>query len=185
MFGRPGADRDRARGALLGTFVGDALGMPFEGTAATDIPARVEMVAARRGRGTYTDDTQMMIALGESLLEPRLSQRSSWRKRASRRSPGTFSSNIARGSKLATNRLSDETRRFRGSSAWPLPSVENGWHGGQAVNRSMRRPPADSRRASAGACTLRMSRSRRSVSGWLAAYVSAAERSLSTAAKTR
>jgi poly(ADP-ribose) glycohydrolase ARH3 len=69
MFGQPGADRDRARGALLGTFVGDALGMPFEGTAATDIPARVEMVAARRGRGTYTDDTQMMIALGESLLE--------------------------------------------------------------------------------------------------------------------
>jgi ADP-ribosylglycohydrolase len=60
---------DRARGALLGTFVGDALGMPFEGAAHTDIPARVEMVAARRGRGTYTDDTQMMIALAESLIE--------------------------------------------------------------------------------------------------------------------
>jgi ADP-ribosylglycohydrolase len=67
--GEPGAALDRARGALLGTFVGDALGMPFEGAAATDIPARVEMVAARRGRGTYTDDTQMMIALAESLIE--------------------------------------------------------------------------------------------------------------------
>ena len=59
----------RARGALLGTFVGDALGMPFEGAAAEDIPERVEMIDARLGRGTYTDDTQMMIALAESLLE--------------------------------------------------------------------------------------------------------------------
>jgi poly(ADP-ribose) glycohydrolase ARH3 len=58
-----------ARGALLGTFVGDALGMPFEGAEHTAIPVEVEMVAARRGRGTYTDDTQMMIALAESLIE--------------------------------------------------------------------------------------------------------------------
>lgn len=62
------AARDRARGALLGTFVGDALGMPFEGLPHTSVPAAVEMVAARRGRGTYTDDTQMMIALAESLI---------------------------------------------------------------------------------------------------------------------
>jgi poly(ADP-ribose) glycohydrolase ARH3 len=60
---------DRARGALLGTFVGDALGMPFEGLPHTEVPVVVEMVAARRGRGTYTDDTQMMIALAESLIE--------------------------------------------------------------------------------------------------------------------
>jgi poly(ADP-ribose) glycohydrolase ARH3 len=59
----------RARGALLGTFVGDALGMPFEGAARGEIPEEVEMVAARRGLGTYTDDTQMMIALAESLIE--------------------------------------------------------------------------------------------------------------------
>jgi ADP-ribosylglycohydrolase len=64
---------DRARGALLGTFVGDALGMPFEGAAHHDIPATVEMIAARRGRGTYTDDTQMMIALAESLRSRRRS----------------------------------------------------------------------------------------------------------------
>jgi len=59
---------DRASGALLGTFVGDALGMPFEGLLHTLIPEHVEMVEARRGRGTYTDDTQMMIALAESLI---------------------------------------------------------------------------------------------------------------------
>jgi poly(ADP-ribose) glycohydrolase ARH3 len=60
---------DGARGALLGTFVGDALGMPFEGRPHSEVPDAVEMVAARHGRGTYTDDTQMMIALAESLLE--------------------------------------------------------------------------------------------------------------------
>jgi poly(ADP-ribose) glycohydrolase ARH3 len=59
---------DRAGGALLGTFVGDALGMPFEGRPHTAIPEDIEMVEARRGRGTYTDDTQMMIALAESLI---------------------------------------------------------------------------------------------------------------------
>ena len=59
---------DRAAGALVGTFVGDALGMPFEGLPHTAIPEGVDMVAARRGRGTYTDDTQMMIALAESLI---------------------------------------------------------------------------------------------------------------------
>jgi poly(ADP-ribose) glycohydrolase ARH3 len=60
---------DRARGALLGTFVGDALGMPFEGAPPASIPERLEMLDARLGRGTYTDDTQLAIALAESLLE--------------------------------------------------------------------------------------------------------------------
>jgi poly(ADP-ribose) glycohydrolase ARH3 len=61
--------RDRARGALLGTFVGDALGMPFEGMPAAAIPAHLGMLDARLGRGTYTDDTQMAIALAESVLD--------------------------------------------------------------------------------------------------------------------
>jgi hypothetical protein len=43
--------------------------MPFEGGPFDAIPVEVEMVGARRGRGTYTDDTQMMIALAESLIE--------------------------------------------------------------------------------------------------------------------
>jgi poly(ADP-ribose) glycohydrolase ARH3 len=60
---------DRACGALLGTFVGDAVGMPFEGAPPTEIPEHLEMLDARLGRGTYTDDTQMAIALAESLLE--------------------------------------------------------------------------------------------------------------------
>ena len=60
---------DAVAGALLGTFVGDALGMPYEGLSSTAVPPRLEMVEARRGRGTYTDDTEMMIVLAESLLE--------------------------------------------------------------------------------------------------------------------
>ena len=60
---------DGALGALLGTFVGDALGMPFEGRPPGAVPDRVEMVDARLGRGTYTDDTEMTILLAESLLE--------------------------------------------------------------------------------------------------------------------
>lgn len=62
----PGADR--AVGALLGTFVGDALGMPWEGAPPGAIPDVLEMEDDRLGAGTYTDDTEMMIALAESLL---------------------------------------------------------------------------------------------------------------------
>lgn len=60
--------RDRFRGALLGTFVGDALGMPLEGGRRAGVYVR-EMLPARLGRGTYTDDTQLMIALAEALLD--------------------------------------------------------------------------------------------------------------------
>lgn len=59
---------DRAAAALLGTFVGDALGMAWEGAAVVAIPVVIEMVDARLGPGTYTDDTQTAIALAESLL---------------------------------------------------------------------------------------------------------------------
>lgn len=59
-------------GALFGTFVGDALGAPLEGRAGFNIlkSGQVrEMLAGRRGKGVYTDDTQMMIALTEAIVE--------------------------------------------------------------------------------------------------------------------
>lgn len=59
---------DAAAGALVGAFVGDALGMPYEGRPAREIPGSVEMRAGRAPAGSYTDDTQMMIALAESLV---------------------------------------------------------------------------------------------------------------------
>lgn len=66
-YDRP-ADTDGAVGAMIGTFVGDALGMPWEGSPGAEIPYELEMRDARLGRGTYTDDTQMMIGVAESLL---------------------------------------------------------------------------------------------------------------------
>ncbi|MGD9736712.1 MAG: ADP-ribosylglycohydrolase family protein [Solirubrobacterales bacterium] len=53
---------------MLGTFVGDAIGMPFEGSPPRSFEPPLEMREGRLGRGAYTDDTQMMIALAESLL---------------------------------------------------------------------------------------------------------------------
>jgi len=64
----PSALADRALGALLGTFVGDALGMAWEGAPPGTIPDVLEMEDERLGAGTYTDDTEMTIALAESLL---------------------------------------------------------------------------------------------------------------------
>jgi len=88
--------RSKFVGSLLGTFVGDALGMPVEGWLAEDIVREfttldrmqnakpwVRLYSAiyglladpihpftkvRLGRGTYTDDTQMMIGVAESLV---------------------------------------------------------------------------------------------------------------------
>lgn len=64
--------RDHFVGALMGTFVGDALGMPLEGWSWQRIRQQYgevrEMLPARLGAGTYTDDTVLMIALAESLL---------------------------------------------------------------------------------------------------------------------
>jgi len=57
------------RAALCSAPSSATRGMPFEGLALAAIPREVEMVEARLGRGTYTDDTQMMIALAESLIE--------------------------------------------------------------------------------------------------------------------
>lgn len=63
----------KIQGALLGTFVGDALGMPVEGWSTEAIATTYgqvrTMFKARLGKGTYTDDTQMMIATAESLVE--------------------------------------------------------------------------------------------------------------------
>lgn len=71
MAGEARRLRDAARGALLGTLVGDALGAPFEGT----MPTSMEKAAERLERAldapprTYTDDTQMACALARHVLE--------------------------------------------------------------------------------------------------------------------
>jgi poly(ADP-ribose) glycohydrolase ARH3 len=65
--------RDRFRGALIGTLVGDALGMPVEGYPGSMIKKITgevrDMLPGRFKAGCYTDDTQMMVALAEALLK--------------------------------------------------------------------------------------------------------------------
>ncbi len=60
---------DRLRGIAVGAAVGDALGMPLEFGLAS--PANDLIRGMRPGRlpaGSFTDDTEMALALAESLL---------------------------------------------------------------------------------------------------------------------
>ncbi len=63
----------RFAGALLGTMVGDMLGAPFEGQPHEVVAARLgtdtDDTAGWIRRSRYTDDTQMMIGVTESLVE--------------------------------------------------------------------------------------------------------------------
>ncbi len=65
--------RDGFRGALLGTFVGDALGAPVRGWKLERIVREHgevrEVLAGKQEAGRYSDDTQTMIAFAEWLLE--------------------------------------------------------------------------------------------------------------------
>ncbi|MCX4524486.1 MULTISPECIES: ADP-ribosylglycohydrolase family protein [unclassified Streptomyces] len=62
---------DRAVGAVLGSAVGDALGAPYEFGPAGELTARGAEMCAGGGwdPGEATDDTQMAVLVGESLLE--------------------------------------------------------------------------------------------------------------------
>jgi poly(ADP-ribose) glycohydrolase ARH3 len=61
---------DRFLGSALGTFVGDALGEPVEGWSHSAIYSRFGLLDTMlRAVGRYTDDTQMMIGILETLLE--------------------------------------------------------------------------------------------------------------------
>ncbi|MER7754165.1 ADP-ribosylglycohydrolase family protein [Kitasatospora sp. NPDC097643] len=64
----------RAAGAVIGAAVGDALGAPYEfgpaGAFSARFPVGGEMVAGGGwARGEATDDTQMAVLVGESLVE--------------------------------------------------------------------------------------------------------------------
>lgn len=68
--------RERFLGTLIGTAVGDALGHPFEGWSRTHIETEVGRVKdflpgmgwGGFPPGQYTDDTQLTIAIAESLI---------------------------------------------------------------------------------------------------------------------
>ncbi len=61
--------RDRARGCAVGAAAGDAFGMPLEFRSRQPADRLVrEMRPGRLPAGTFTDDTEMALALAESLL---------------------------------------------------------------------------------------------------------------------
>jgi ADP-ribosylglycohydrolase len=68
---------DAVRGALLGTAVGDALGMPVEGLSHQNVRTYYKGIKAYRadenrgdlGAGQWTDDTQLTFALARALTD--------------------------------------------------------------------------------------------------------------------
>lgn len=63
------AIRDRLNGCAIGAAIGDALGMPFEFGPPHPLSALVrEMLPGRIPPGRFTDDTEMALAVAESLL---------------------------------------------------------------------------------------------------------------------
>lgn len=60
--------RSKFRGALLGTGIGDSLGKSREGGGIVNIE-KIKKIADKRDLLRYTDDTQQMISLAESLVE--------------------------------------------------------------------------------------------------------------------
>ncbi len=66
--GYQGILEDRFKGSAMGTFVGDALGRTVEGWSSQMIQ-EVHGLLTGMGQGTYTDDTEMMIGIMESLVE--------------------------------------------------------------------------------------------------------------------
>lgn len=70
--GGAAAPRAAARGALLGTFVGDALGARWEGAPTADSwdEGRDRLrTSSAQPQLTYTDDTQMMLALARHMVD--------------------------------------------------------------------------------------------------------------------
>lgn len=64
---------DKFKGTLIGCAVGDALGMPVEGFTRSAITGKygriTNFIDERFGAGRITDDTQMTVALAQSIIE--------------------------------------------------------------------------------------------------------------------
>jgi ADP-ribosylglycohydrolase len=60
--------QDKFRGAILGCFLDDAFGAGFEGMSPDEAISRLSTLSQRFPR-TYTDDTDMTLALTESIIE--------------------------------------------------------------------------------------------------------------------
>jgi ADP-ribosylglycohydrolase len=60
--------QDKFKGAILGCFLGDAFGAGFEGMSTDMAKSRLSILSEKFPRA-YTDDTDMILALAESIIE--------------------------------------------------------------------------------------------------------------------
>jgi poly(ADP-ribose) glycohydrolase ARH3 len=60
--------RDKFKGAILGCFLGDSFGAGFEGMNPDVVRTHLNIISEKFPR-TYTDDTDMTLALAESIVE--------------------------------------------------------------------------------------------------------------------
>lgn len=123
---RPVLDATRARGALVGGAVGDALGSSLTGHA-SPVPAEVmrsvEAIAATR---PFTDETAMTMAVGESLLF----------------AGGVDQDHLARTFAVRHGRRPD--RGYRRTTASMLRKIDGGEHWRQVVSHRSRRSASTS-----------------------------------------
>jgi ADP-ribosylglycohydrolase len=114
--------RDAFRGALIGTAVGDALGRPVKGWSAARIAREHGEVRDLLGhpRGRYTEDTQMMIAVAEWLLDDGALDGGSFAQRIQREhDPGRDYGRTT----------TDFLRRVRGGEGWETAAEHAFAHG--------------------------------------------------------
>jgi poly(ADP-ribose) glycohydrolase ARH3 len=101
--------REKIEGLLLGTFIGDAIGAPFDGSESDEVPLLDFHYIEANPPKSYTDDTQMSISVFEEMCENgRIDQRSLLQRFIKRFSP------------------------WRGYSGGMLDVIEQ-WKGGQDI----------------------------------------------------
>lgn len=113
MSADPPRLRDAFRGAILGSLIGDALGLPFDGWSATRIRREAgeirEMREGRGGVGRVGEVGATLFALGSALLESDPFE------------PGLFARRLAEGYEPARGYglgLTDVVRRLRSGEPW-------------------------------------------------------------------
>ncbi len=116
--------KDKFRGSLLGTAVGDSIGKFFEGSARLD-QNNVESKVLEQRELTWTDDTQMTIGLAESLVEREGFDGEHMAK--------LFARNYdpARGYGPSTSKVLERIRR---GEPWDLPANDTIWGEGSYGN---------------------------------------------------
>lgn len=117
--------RDRVRGCILGSVVGDAFGAPLEGATQSGVAPIIEGRSSTRSHWGYTDDSAMLLACCEALTEAgTVEPRTLLRAFADRYEPAR---GFGRGMKIALAAFTSGTPwEHCAFVAWPEGSRGNG-----------------------------------------------------------